>query len=266
MGFHLLKRYVDVVDAAGSVAIGYWARLRWGPLRLGFASVDIDADGVRTGTSALGSSPPPIRSGSSVTWNSPRLGLRGAWSEAAAGTDRTLFARGDRAVRWECWAPRASATLVVGDRTLVGSGYVEEIELTIEPWRLPIDELRWGRFATRERSVVWIEWKGPRPLRLVLVDGAERSGSEIHGDAIRWSGGQLRLAEQRTLRDAPLAGGALAAVPKLLRSAPASILAAHETKWLARASLIEDATSASADGFALHEVVRFARGDDGDRG
>lgn len=37
--FHLLKWYLDVVTDDGGVAIGYAARLRWGAVRVGYASL-----------------------------------------------------------------------------------------------------------------------------------------------------------------------------------------------------------------------------------
>ena len=52
---------------------------------------------------------------------------------------------------------------------------------------MPIRVLRWGRFHAEGRSLVWIQWEGPVPLRLVHKI---RLGMLCHGvDLNGWPGG-----------------------------------------------------------------------------
>ena len=63
-------------------------------------------------------------------------------------------------------APAAEVSVSLrGFAPLRGTGYAERILITIPPWRLPIRELRWGRWIgeAASRSVVWIDWRGESP-------------------------------------------------------------------------------------------------------
>ena len=146
--FELRKRYLDCVDADGNAAIAYWARLRWRYINLYYRTVSIN--GVE------------------------RRCTEGSWLQSVSIEARTppirrrLFESADGIVDWSCEMPRAKAR--IGE--VRGDGYAELLRMTIPPWKLPIDELRWGRFIGGETSVVWIEWRGPLPQKLVFVDGA----------------------------------------------------------------------------------------------
>ena len=76
--------------------------------------------------------------------------------------------------------PRGPRSLCDGV-VLRGLGYAEHLSMTIPPWRLPIDTLRWGRFLSPERSVVWIDWQKEGDGRTwIFVDG-----TEVRGEASR---------------------------------------------------------------------------------
>lgn len=259
MSFRLRKHYLDLVTEEGTVAIAYWASLRWGPLRLRHASIDcFEAGGAVSSESAFGVAEPVERAehDDGISWDANELGLTGRWRSLCSPFERTLHAAGGRSVRWRCSAPAADVSLRLGSRTLVGTGYAERLDVSIEPWRLPIDTLRWGRVAERGRQATWIAWEdAERPLRLLVVDGVERAAIEISDDRIAWEGGSLEFTRARTLRDARLAEGALRGLPRLLARTPLRMLGAHETKWLSR-----------CDGmWCIHERVRFPQRRDDER-
>ncbi len=260
MAFRLVKWYLDVVGADGDLAIVYAADI-------GLAGMHLTAnallDSPRTGageerTAIVGARmPEPTAEG--WRWACERLGAMGSWRRPhAAVAERTLHAIDAKRVRWECIAPTSHATLTTPRRTIEGPGYLERLELTLEPWRLPIETLRWGRFATYARSVVWIQWRGTHPIDLVLVDGVEHSVTSIDDHAVRWGGGHVELAPQRTIRDAPLGAGALAWLPKVTKALPVRLLRAHETKWFGDATLHE--ADRTTSGTALWERVTFDEG------
>lgn len=256
VSFRLRKHYLDLVTEEGTAAIAYWAALRWGPLRLRYASIDcFEPSGAVSSESAFGAAE-PVERDDGVAWDASELGCTGRWRSARPAFERTLHAAGGRSVRWRCSAPAAEVSLRIGARTLVGSGYAERLDVSIEPWRLPIDTLRWGRIAERDRQATWIAWEdAERPLRLLVVDGVERAATEISDDRIAWEGGSLAFEPVRTLRDARLAEGALRGVPRLLARTPLRMLGAHETKWLSRCE----------GAWCIHERVRFPQRRDDER-
>ncbi|HMN95093.1 MAG TPA: hypothetical protein PKC43_01885 [Phycisphaerales bacterium] len=206
---HLDKWYLDLVDDAGRVAIIYWAQLafRFGgrepkPPRDGagrFGQIAhasfrvLEPDGTIEGRStARPGSGPRIGAEGLLRFDAPALGLFGVWRAERRGSAHELFRRGSRTVTWNCLAPRAAVELAIGGRTLVGRGYAERLVVTMAPWRLPIDELRWGRLVAADTSATWIDWRGPVPCRLLLLDDEaviERTPSQRRGaDARRTTG------------------------------------------------------------------------------
>jgi|SRR5437588_3507654 len=77
------------------------------------------------------------------------------------------------AIEWHCVHPRARTTVDLGDGVVIqGLGYVERLEMTVAPWNLPLEGLRWGRFLSDSGSVVWIDWQGEYVRKIVLENGA----------------------------------------------------------------------------------------------
>ena len=54
---------------------------------------------------------------------------------------------------WTCLQPGSRVNISLGDRQLAGLGYAECLSVTLPPWRLPLSELRWGRFVSAEHSL-----------------------------------------------------------------------------------------------------------------
>ena len=244
VSFSLRKWYLDCIAADGELAVAYCAELRWGALALSYASLlQLNGQGPRV-RSTLRSCPEPERAGRRISWTAPALGLSGVWDACAPAFAADLC----EGVRWECAQPRSQVELQLPDgRTLRGLGYAEVLTLTIPPWSLPIQELRWGRFAGEKHGAVWIEWQGPHPVNLVLVDGV-RAGLPI--DAV------LRLSETEVLRSGRIGKTALSIIPNLEKLFPGRIVGLEETKWRSRGTLTL-ANLPAEKGWAIHEVVRW---------
>jgi hypothetical protein len=260
--FRLVKWYLDLVADDGTVLIGTWSELGWGPLVLRQAAVL--ADGPRghvERSTVLRPRSPAVERAGHLSWQVRRLGLDGRWTLDERSVERTLAPL----VRWHCRSASSKVELRLDGRSLHGLGYVERLELETEPWRLGLQELRWGRANGGGRSVVWIDWRGARPLSIVLVDGTQVEPLSIDDASVRWRGGSLAISQRRTLRSGPLRAGPLRAVPILARLAPIAILDADETKWSAQAELSGDgsrgAVEAAHDLFVVHELVRFPAAD-----
>jgi hypothetical protein len=169
------------------------------------------------------------------------VGIEGSWQALDPPVSQTLY-DSDGTVEWECCQPRGRAEVRIGHERLRGLGYVERLTMTVPPWRLPIEELHWGRLLTEAGSLVWIDWRGPRPLQLVFRNGAEAEPALL---------ARLELDRGLVLRDGALGKTALAIVPQVGRLFPWRILRVQETKWRSRGVL--DGMS----GWAIHEVVRW---------
>jgi hypothetical protein len=138
-----------------------------------------------------------------------------------------------------------------------GLGYAERLTLGHAPWRLPIDELRWGRWIASEgsRSAVWIDWRGPHPLTVVFVDGAREPSAVVGDDVISTGRAALtltgrRVLHHRALRD--IVGSSVA----LTRVLPAAWLEMQDCKWMSTGTL-EVPGGRTETGWAIHEHVRF---------
>lgn len=187
---------------------------------------------------------PPGLDGDVLTWRAEPLQCEMTLRRRAPAYATTLFASDDGSITWRCEMPAADCEVRVGDDRFRGRGYAELLTMTLPPWRLPIDELRWGRFCGDEVSLVWINWRGAHPLDLLLVNGmrADRSNDlalSIEGDSI--------------IRSAALSE-TLASITPLV---PKRLLRARETKWRGRGT-VRRGNAVVDRGWAVHELVRFA--------
>jgi hypothetical protein len=140
---------------------------------------------------------------------------------------------------------------------LSGLGYAERLTLDLAPWRLPITELRWGRWIAADggRSMVWIDWRGSRPLTAVFVDGVRAAASTVADDRIVAEDAVLVLTGQRTLHRRSL-GDVIGAAGPLSRVFPATWLEVQDCKWMSTGTL-HPAGARPETGWVIHEHVRF---------
>ena len=155
--------------------------------------------------------------------------------------------------------PGADAEMQVGNIRLHGLGYVEFLEMTIPPWKLPIEELRWGRFVSTTDSIVWIDWQGDHPLRFVTHNGTKIDCGVLDdtGVSSRDNLLQLKLDQSMVIRSGPIINTALKKIPGIELVVPANILHTDECKWVSRGTLLNGGHPPST-GFAVHEIVRFS--------
>lgn len=258
--FLLSKWYLDCVSEQGDVFIGYAAVLRWRGLVVRHSSIlrhQRDRDLTRH-ASAPACSPPDVAAGS-IAWSSSELNVTGVWRSISRPVERTIFESELGSVEWRCLQPGALAEIHVGaDFAIRGLGYVECLTLSIPVWRLPIDELRWGRFLSESDALVWIDWRGPKPLTLVFHNGAQTACEKLTDDNLVLSGGStaLVLTDGRVLRAGPLAETALAGLSRIRKWLPLRILRTDERKWCSRGTLTA-AGEPARSGWAIHELVSW---------
>jgi hypothetical protein len=188
------------------------------------------------------------------------------WHPLTPAVERTILATEQGLVRWECLQPAARVELCLRDksgreRETCGLGYAERVTLTMAPWRLPIRELRWGRFVSfpddegRHASVVWIDWRGEHSVRLALRDGRLEPRVIVADDRVGFEDGSvLALGPRDALREGALGATVLAAVPLLRGTVPGRMLGVEEHKWRSR-GVLEVPGRPAVEGWAIHEVV-----------
>jgi protein-S-isoprenylcysteine O-methyltransferase Ste14 len=256
--FQLSKWYMDCVGDDGQAVVAYVAELRWRRLTLHYASVlQRLADEAPRVESTVRASSRPELVGETLEWSSAALGFEGRWMSLAPPIGATLFESPLGRVKWICHQPRARGEIMLRGRALQGLGYTEHLSLTIEPWRMPIDELRWGRFIGQRSALVWIDWRGPQAKGVVFLDSSELGPAHIDERSVVSEGGggvRLEIEPGHILRRGAIGETALANVPGL-RHFPPRILAVDEVKWCARATL-QDAHGRD-HGWVIHEVVRW---------
>ena len=258
-GFTLSKWYLDCVGDDGDALVAYAAEVRWGTVSLRYASTLRRRPGQQRATvdATLRETPWPTETGRDVAWEAPALRLEGTWKALAAPIESTILESDEGRVQWRCVLPSARGTVVHGGARLEGRGYVEVLTLTLPPWRLPIDELRWGRFLGEKHALVWIDWRGPHARRLAWLDGHGMRAERVEPEGVTSDAGEsLTIAPGGLMRQGALGRTALAVLPAVDRLLPVRILAADETKWCAPGVL--DVRDAPPDpGWVVHEVVRW---------
>ena len=255
--FALTKWYLDCVADDGRVAICYWASLSWRRLSLVWQGLTVYEPGCPPfERSAIGASVPPAIDQGRISWMSPRLGsvVMAEAREPAFGL--RLFEADSRYVDWRCEAPVAHVTIdAAGQSPLHGYGYVEQLTLTVPPWRLPFDEIRWGRWIDDDasRSLVWIDWRGAMPQCWTFVDGVRTPGVAIGDDRVTTGAVVLGLEPPRTLSCRAL-DLVISRIPGLRAVVPSSLPAWHETKWVSR-GMVRCADGKQVAGSVVHERV-----------
>jgi hypothetical protein len=257
--FRLTKWYMDCVAPDGTAVVTYWARLALGLLRLSGAAALVRRAAVVKQAETLRAGPPPRLEANGLAWRSRRLGIDARWCALDQPVRRTLLDSSRGKVDWDCLLPRARVRVSLPDGvTVEGLGYAECLHMTLRPWELPVRELRWGRFLSESAGVVWIEWRGPLPLTILTVNGSETDGVQIDDAGVVWRGGRVEFEPGPVLREGPLGTTTLARAPWLRFLLPRAVSQTNESKWLRQATYIADGGQSEA-GWALHEVVRFAR-------
>jgi len=247
---------MDCVTAAGDAAIVYCAALRWRGLQAAMGSVLTACDGrVETRTSVsrfrLDASEEEI----GVEY--PALNVSGRWRADAGPVARNVYEAPAGSVEWNCVQPRSRVALRVDGREMSGLGYAECLTLTMPPWKLPMRELRWGRFVSETDSLAWIEWQGEHIERLCVLNGNECELRSVSESEVVADGATLRMEETMTLRDGRLADTILPGTPALKKMFPRSVFGAVERKWMSRGTLGRD--GGSNPGNVIHEVVYWGR-------
>lgn len=259
-GFLLVKWYLDCVTDDGRTFIGYSAEMKWKALTLHYSSsLQHTAGSASTTRTSLRKGPSPRLRDSIIDWSSPSLLLKGTWKPLASPIQEALYESPDGSILWSCLAPHAEVELELPERArLTGRGYVERLEMSLLPGKLPIDELRWGRFIAENDVLVWLDWRGANRQQYLYHNGTPVVDCSISNDEIILERDRtiLNLVRREVLQEGPLLSTSLSMIPGIEKFAPLKILQAHQRKWLSRGSLMKENRRVGS-GWTIHECVRF---------
>jgi hypothetical protein len=257
--FQLNKWYLDLVTPEGAVVVCYAGRLRWGALRLRFASILLDVPGARPEEAATvrGVERPAIE-GDRLRWSSEALDVEGEWRRLRPAIRETLLRDGTGAFRWSCRMPLAAAEVRWGRRRFAGLGYVESLGMTVSPTRLPFRTLRWGRHLSPEHSLVWIDWSGDVSGRWVWLDGVRQVGAAMGADETLGllEGRHLLLRDSRDIRNQLVLPAVGAVLPGIASRVAGSLGTLSEHKMVSRSTLYQDDRPLDL-GWTVHEMVTW---------
>jgi hypothetical protein len=253
--FEMTKWYLDCISESGDAAIVYCADLAWRGVHARMGSVLRQFHGAPARTSSSMGKFTVSATPSEISVDHPRLKFNGRWTSAALASEHTLYECAGGAVTWNCLQPASRVSAKVGGRDLAGLGYAECLVLTIPPWRLLMRELRWGRFVSRQHSLVWIWWLGAENIPLALCDGAPCNLVWASDSKVFAGNATLEIEPGLTLRDGRLRNTILPGIPRIARLFPRSLFNVVEIKWKSRATL--SIAGEECTGWAIHELVQF---------
>lgn len=252
------KWYLDCVTAEGAGMIGYAARISWGALAVRCAeTLRWDpAESPVVNRTAFGG-PLPVATAGEVCWRSPVVQAEGCWRTPGPCVSTVILHEEPAGrVEWTCCCPSARVEASVEGIRCEGLGYAERLVMTLPPARLPIRELRWGRFIAGAQSCVWIQWRGPIHRTWCFHNAIPVDADRAEAQTITWRGHRLQLEPGRILRSGRIGDTAFKDAGRWRRLLPASIVDVEETKWCCR-GILTDAQGRPHAGWAIHEVALF---------
>lgn len=260
--FKLDKWYLDFVSEEGVALILYVAHLHWKGITIPYtACLSRDPEKGTHHRSGFRSVQMPELSEDRITWRDHRFRLEGEWQQESKPLSAVLFRSDEGSLHWMCHQPASKVELKLGSDLLKGTGYAEQLILTVLPWEIPMEELRWGRVYTDKGPLVWIEIRGDHPQQWVWFEGKRCTSCIIENDKLycRELALELDLEEVAVLESGKTIGAVMDALTKYLpgfkSSAALSFLLADSYKWLSKACLKWQGTE--MPGTAIHEWVNF---------
>jgi hypothetical protein len=232
--FHLSKWYLDCVAENGDGAVIYVADLQWKSWHIRYASAMSFLGDKVTTRSSIRKCALPESKDDQISLKLPHLELEGRWNRRAAPVDRTVFTRGKQGIVWRCLQPASDVNLVLKSAEITGLGYAELLEMSIAPWKLPLDDC----------------------FRLIVHNGKTYDSGSISENEISMNS-DLKLVSDcgLVLRAGTLGKTVLPTLVQLSKVLPGSLLTVDECKWRSRSMLI--AGGENEEGWSIHEVVRW---------
>jgi hypothetical protein len=261
--FHLNKWFLDFVGINGAAMIFYAAKLRWHGWSASYTSwLGYEPGKKLSLKSRFRNVQIPVINDNTINWNDPGFGVSGTWESCAKMVQARLFESQEGILDWLCYQPASKVRLRIKNTVLEGRGYAEQLILTVPPWKIPMDELRWGRFGSDDNIMVWIEMREKEKQQWLWLNGERIGNCLIEDDHIILPEKKLELIlDKGTLLESEkkifaVVEKVIHYIPGFNKIMPVNFLMADEYKWLSRGQLETDHRTTS-HGMAIHELVNF---------
>ncbi|MGA9670990.1 MAG: hypothetical protein WBQ94_17405 [Terracidiphilus sp.] len=245
---------MDCVTDGGDVVILYCADLRWRGLHTFYSSVLLAGEIPAKSDASMARFRLSFTNGQ-ITVAHPRLKVSGQWKTKAAPFERTVYEDASGAVVWNCLQPCSAVHVRVRERDFTGLGYAECLTLTLPPWKLPLSQLRWGRFVSPDESLVWVDWQGSYSTSFAVHNGVECATESVSDSEVVVHDATLRMEESLPLRTGRVKNTILPGAPTLGKLLPRSLFNIEEHKWRSRGTMMSK--NRSSIGWVIHEVVQW---------
>ena len=169
--FNLSKWYFDCVNNRGETIILYAAKLQFNKISVPYNSIiyRIGKNGFIHKSRFRNLSFPEILK-NEIRLNDPKYGIVGSWKSSVPEIKERIFESEKGTLDWNCLQARSQSKVNIDSTNKIeGLGYAEHLTLTVEPWHIPMSQLRWGRYVTEGDYLVWIEMKSNPTKQWLLV-------------------------------------------------------------------------------------------------
>jgi hypothetical protein len=258
--FRLEKLYLDCIDDSGNCFIIYWAKLKLFFIKVTYSGLIFsDPKGVTFEVSSLKRMRDPLIN-DLLLFYSQILKIRGSWKRTDDPLPMFTFKDAmNHEMTWNCHHPRALTEIDYDENTYNGFGYAETLSLTIKPWNLPVEELKWGRFLCDNYSIIWINWEGNYPVNKVFCNGDEYNDVIFGADNITFGSGVyiLDFKEISVVRKGKLSD-TLSKMLWLKVIIGSRIFNTLEIKYKAK-SILNRNSEIIATGWSIFEIVTWGK-------
>ncbi len=261
--FHLNKWFLDFICENGDAMIFYVAKLKWRGIEVPYTSwlYYKASTGVTTQSRFRKIYLPEIKD-NIIYWNDKKFNINGSWESLSDSIQARLFDSAEGYLYWNCIQPYSKVHLKINESNFNGDGYAEQLILTIAPWKIPMNELRWGRFSSQKVHLVWIELRGDDIQQWIWFNGEKIENAIIEDHQIVIPSKKLRLALDRGVelesekKILQVVKSLIRYLPNFNKSIPMQFLTADEFKWLSR-GILQKGNETIGSGWAIHEFVNF---------
>ena len=261
--FHLSKWFLDFITENGDAMIFYAAKLTWHGWSTSYTSwLSYDPSSGVSLKSRFRNIQMPLVKDKTITWSDSKYGVSGTWESQVEMIQTRIFNSDEGYLDWKCYQPASKVHLKINDNILEGMGYAEQLIITLPPWKIPMDELRWGRFGSDENYLVWIELREKEKCQWLWLNGEKIENCIIEDDHLTLPEKNLVLNLDRGValesekKIFSVVEKLIRYIPGINKVIPLKFLMADEFKWLSKGQLQMQGKTLS-DGMAIHELVNF---------
>ena len=261
--FHLEKWFLDCVTEEGQAIIFYAAKLKWKKWTVPYTSwLYYNTKSGLSNKSRFRNVTFPEIKNDIIYWNDNDFQVLGTWKQLSPPINDIIFTSKEGNLDWNCYQPISKVNLKIGDTELKGTGYVEKLTLTVSPWKIPMNELRWGRYISNKTQLVWIEIREKEIQQWIWYNGKKIENASIEDNCItlphlniylELDKGIILESEKKILK---VVKDLLVYLPGFNKEMSKFFLNSDEYKWLSR-GILKESNKTINEGWAIHEFIDF---------